>query len=59
MSDGEAIAEALEDLASKTHRHVSDAIGGCDPRFGDRCDITAAYRNAALIARNYKTEAQE
>ena len=45
---GEQIAREIEDYAEKNHpKHKSNIL--CQ-----RCDITAAYRNAAAIARGEK-----
>lgn len=47
----EQIAARIRDYADDTACHVERFDGTCIPTAGDRCDIVAAYRHAADIAR--------
>ena len=51
----EQIAREIEDYAEKNHpKHKSNILWGLPRDSCQRCDITAAYRNAAAIARGEK-----
>jgi len=47
----EQVATRIRQYAEDTASHVGKFDGTCVPSAGDRCDITAAYRHAADIAR--------
>lgn len=44
-------AEAIEQYAEHNERHIEGYNGLCSVMRGDRCDITAALRHAAKIAK--------
>ncbi len=48
--------EAILDYAERNHRHVGGPFTPCSAINGDRCDITAALRHAAKIAKEHQDE---